>query len=117
MTTRSKAKGTAGETAAVRYVQTNLYKNAVRPALHGPNDIGDIAVPRLVFEVKLGSRLKIPQWLNEAEAERVNAKADYGILLIKPVGIGLPRVGEWWAMMRMEAMVGLLRGAGYGDQP
>ena len=49
------------------------------------------------------------------EIERVNAKADFGILAIKPNGVGLSNAGQWWAVLPMEAMVRLLREAGYGD--
>jgi hypothetical protein len=49
--------------------------------------------------VKAGRTLCLPAWLHETQVERENAKADFGILVIKPVGYGVTRVGKWWAAM------------------
>jgi hypothetical protein len=53
--------------------------------------------------------------LSETAEETKNAKADFGILAVKPNGVGLSNAGKWWAIMTIEDVVKLLRDAGYGD--
>jgi Holliday junction resolvase len=116
---KAKQKGTSAETALVRFLSGQGFPNAERRALGGGGfgeDLGDITgTPCLAWEVKNHKAYHIPAWLKETETERVNAKADYGILAVKPNGVGLTNAGQWWAIMPMEAMVRLLREAGYGD--
>lgn len=113
---RAKQKGTAAESALVKFLVGQGFPNAERRALTGAFDQGDITgTPCLAWEVKNHATYKIPAWLKETEIERVNAKADFGILAIKPNGVGLSNAGQWWAVLPMEAMVRLLREAGYGD--
>ena len=118
---KAKQKGTAAETALVRFLQGQGFPNAERRALGGGScgeDLGDITgIPALCMEVKNHRIYKIPSWLTETETERINAKADFGILVVKPVGIGMTTksVGQWWGILPMQAMIDLLREAGYGD--
>jgi len=113
---RAKQKGTAAESALVKFLVGQGFPGAERRALTGSFDQGDITgTPCLAWEVKNHTTYKIPAWIKETEFERVNAKADFGILAIKPNGVGLSNAGQWWAVLPMEAMVRLLREAGYGD--
>lgn len=113
---RSKQKGTAAETCAVEYLRLHGFPFAERRALTGSLDKGDInAAPGLCFEVKAGKTLKLREWLRETKAERGNARADHGVLVIKPVGVAGARTGEWYALMSFEDVTRLLRQAGYGD--
>jgi len=118
---KAKQKGTAAETALVRFLQGQGFPNAERRALGGGGfgeDLGDITgIPSLCMEVKNHKSYSIPAWLKETETERINAKADFGILVVKPVGVGITpdKVGQWWAIMPMQMMMDLLREAGYGD--
>ena len=118
---KAKQKGTAGETALVRFLQGQGFPGAERRALGGGGageDLGDITgIPALCMEVKNHATYKIPAWLKETEIERINAKADFGILVVKPVGVGMTpdKVGQWWGIMPMQMMMDLLRDAGYGD--
>jgi hypothetical protein len=70
------------------------------------------------MEVKNQRSYNIPAWLRETEEERQNAKADYGLLIVKPAGVGLSpdKVGQWWGIMPMWEMMNLIRDAGYGDE-
>jgi hypothetical protein len=98
--TRPKDKGTAAETLVARYLRKTYWPHAERRALSGGQDKGDITgTPGLVWEVKAAKTLCVPAWLRETEAERQNADADYATLVIKPVGVGATRVGEWYALM------------------
>ncbi len=113
----ARAKGTAAETAVVNYLRFQGWPYAERRALSGPNDKGDVTgTPDLVWEVKAGNRLDVPGWLRETEVERVNARASYGILVVKPQGVGLGNVDRWWTVLPFYQTAALLRGAGYGEQ-
>lgn len=102
----SRAIGTPTETAVVNFLRENGWPNAERRALHGSKDLGDVTgCPGLVFEVKGGAAAMnasdglLDKWLVETEQERLNARADYGILVMKRRGIGFPRAGWWTAAM------------------
>jgi len=64
---KSKQKGTAAETAVVRYLRSlnfqhagPAFPNAERRALSGGKDMGDIAgIPDTVIEVKAAETLKL----------------------------------------------------------
>lgn len=113
---RSKQKGTAAETAVVNYLRDHGFGTAERRALAGKNDLGDILTgPGLAWEIKAHKRYAIPEWLNETEDERENADAEFGILIVKPVGVGAANVGKWWFILTVDQGVAMLRDAGYGD--
>ena len=113
---RAKAKGTAAESALVRFLSGQGFPNAERRALTGQFDQGDVTgTPCLAWEVKNHKTYHFPAWLKETETERINAKADFGILVVKPNGVGLTNAGQWWAVMSVADIVNLLRDAGYGD--
>lgn len=145
MSNPSKNKGTLAETAIVRYLRDNGFAGAERRALHGAFDLGDVTgIGPLVIESKAyksgASDGQVAKWLAETELERQNAGADYGLLVMKRVGIASHRAGEWWAVLpawQFVSLIGkpgsafasdapirlllrdaitLLRLAGYGDQ-
>lgn len=110
---RSKQKGTAAETAVVRHLAP-LWPHVERRALHGTADRGDIAgIVGVCLEVKNHARYAIPEWLDELDTEITNDGADHGVLVVKPKGIGLTRVGDWWAIARLDDYLRLLKEAGY----
>lgn len=146
MTNRSKNIGTAGESAVRDYFRGNGFHGCERRALHGAFDLGDLTgIGPLVAEVKAGSAAarasdgQVASWLDETEVERQNARADYGLLVMKRAGIGPARAGEWWCVLpawqflslqgihqpripadvpirlHLRDAVTLLRVAGYGD--
>lgn len=99
MANPSKQKGTAAETAVVRYLRANGFDQAERLALHGGKDIGDIrACPGVIIEVKHWATYTdtdIVRWMCETTTERNNANADVGILVVRRGGKGNP--ADWWA--------------------
>ncbi len=112
----SKDKGTAGETAVVRYLRDNGFPHAERRALSGMHDKGDVAgVVDNVIEVKVVSRDALPQWIDETEVERVHANAHYGVCWHKRRGKGSP--GDWFVTMTGRQWVNVLHELGYGEKP
>jgi hypothetical protein len=106
---RSKAKGTAAETAVVGYLR-QWFPRAERRALHGAQDRGDIAgVPRAAVEVKAGVKPSFGAWLAEAERERIAAGAMFGAVVHKPRGVGGTRVADWHVVMTLATFAQLLR--------
>lgn len=108
--TRPKDIGTAAESAVVRWLQTHGAPAAERRALRGVNDAGDIAgVAGVCWSVKGGKAAQrasdgqVEVWLAELETQRRHAGADVGVLVMSRAGIGGPRAGAWWAVMRLWA--------------
>lgn len=100
MVNKPKIKGTNSETAVVQWLRDHGHPHCERRSLKGGADWGDITgIPGICIEVKAGKTLLLAQWLRETETERVNSRSDFGILVIKPVGMGATRTGHWWAAM------------------
>lgn len=109
---KAKQKGTAAETAVVKYLRDNGFIHAERRALHGTVDKGDITgCGSIVFEVKNHKTLDLAGWLKELEVEMANAKADTGCVVAKKRGTTNP--GDWYAVLPFSVFVGLLKEAGY----
>ena len=122
MTRRPRDIGTAGETAAKRWLQDNGWPDADRQPLRGTRDCGDLTVcryPLIVAEVKAGNAAEtapsglIGQWLAQTETERVNAGAVLAVLIVRrhrrPVGL-------WDAHMPAEGWLTLLDGSDVGGR-
>jgi hypothetical protein len=111
VTARPKDIGTAAETAVVRYLRAHGFPHAERRALTGAYDQGDVTgIPGVVIEVKGGKAAKtasdgqVAAWLAETETERVNARADVGVLVMARAGIGPANAGRWWAVLDNHAL-------------
>lgn len=112
---RSKQKGTWFETAAADYLNSRLPEEIERRTLGGTKDRGDIAGVRIngkrtVVECKSCAVLEIPKWLREAEAERLNDGAAYGIVLAKRKGIGKESMGEQLVCMTLDTLIRIMEG-------
>lgn len=123
---KSKAKGTAAETAVVKWLRLNGFPDASRRPLAGRYDVGDILlVSGLIAEVKAHATVTdglLRQWLMDTYREMDNAHCDVALLIVKR-----PRkaVGDWWAWQITRGMqpscywladtVHELRYAGWGD--
>lgn len=109
---KAKQKGTAAETAVVRYLRDNGFIHAERRALHGTLDKGDITgCGPIVFEVKDHKTITLSAWLKELHDEIVNANANTGAVVAKRRGTTNP--GDWYAVMPVSGLVKLLKEAGY----
>jgi hypothetical protein len=108
---RAKQKGTMAETAVVEFLK-KTWPAVERRTLGGKNDKGDIAgVPNSVVEVKNQKSYKISEWLRETETEKANAGVDYGILVIKPNGVGVSKTDQWWAVVSLATITELVEQA------
>lgn len=109
---KQRQKGTLHESNVVGFLRQHGFPYAERRALNGQFDLGDITgCGPLVFECKNHKELALAEWLRETEQERVNANADYGILVAKRRGVW--DAGQQYAVVSLEAMVRLLKQAGY----
>ena len=109
---KSKQKGTKFETAVVRYLTDNGFPYAERAPLAGNKDRGDITgTPGIVWECKNAREIRLAEWSDETFAEMVNAKANYGILIIKRPRYGDP--ADAYAVLPLSDIVALLKEAGY----
>lgn len=101
MVNKPRIKGTAAETAVVTYLRDHGWPYAERRSLNGALDRGDVTgCPGLCFEVKYaGFGIKMSSWLGETAAETLNSRADFGVLVVKPSGLGEARVHLWYAIM------------------
>ena len=104
MANPSKNKGTAAETAVVKYAWSQGFVNAERIALAGANDQGDVVLmrnPKIILEVKAGKSAQtaslgqISKWLDDTRRERDNANAKHGFLIVQRQGFGNGRVANW----------------------
>lgn len=104
----SRDKGTRAERWTATALQRLMYPNADRGPLRGKFDKGDIMnTPGVCFEVKDAKTWVVPKWMRETEAERVNAKADFGILVIKMPRVGYPNAHRWLTVMDFAAALQL----------
>lgn len=85
------------------------WPTAERRALSGKNDRGDVTGlgPRYVIECKAARAIELATWIDETETERVNANADYGILVIKRRN---KSVDKAYVVVPLWQMVQLMRG-------
>jgi hypothetical protein len=72
-------------------------------------DLGDIdGTPNLVWQVKDTAEKawwQVNNWLAETDTQRIAAKADFGILVVRRPGHA--HVGEWWAWLYLGDLVRL----------
>lgn len=89
------------ESAVVGYLRLNGFLQAERRSLKGSLDQGDVTgTPGLCWEVKYADGgIRMAAWVAQTEIERINSTSDFGILVIKPRGLGVRSVGRWYAVM------------------
>lgn len=119
MVNKPKQAGTAAESAVAAFLVTQGWPYAERRSLAGALDKGDITgTPGLCWEVKATScaheKVGYSGFLKECETERINATADYGIVVVKLKGYGNRRVGDWVTVMYAGDYEDLAFGLGHG---
>ena len=87
MVNRAKQKGTAFETAVVRYLSDETGDWVERRALSGAEDKGDIVgdgvLADWVLELKDHKQINLAGFIDEAEAEGRNAKSRWFAAIVK----------------------------------
>lgn len=116
----ARDKGTAAETAVVRWARANGFPWADRGPLRGAHDQGDVTLcPGVIAEVKSHAgaasvgqpaQAQLASWMAETETERANAEADIAILVVKRKGTS--DVGRWWVYVPAWVLTG-----GYDPRP
>lgn len=107
-----KAKGSAFERDVVRYLAEHGFPYAERRLAGAALDRGDIAgTPGICWECKSHARIDLPGFLAELKAEKQNAQAAVGVLVVKRRSKG---VDQAYAVMPLADMCELLQDAGWG---
>jgi hypothetical protein len=97
---KPKRIGTAAETAVNRFAQKNGFPGSVRKVQKGSKDEGDLDLcPHVIVEVKADKSLNYPEFLRQAKAEKENAGAAVGVVVVKPPGVAESRMGLWWMLL------------------
>jgi hypothetical protein len=112
-----KAKGTRFESAIVAFLRQHGFTWADRVPLSGAHDRGDVSIGpgSPVIESKNQNRHSLAEWLDEANAEAVNARAPFGVVWAHRRGKGSP--GDGYVVMDGNTFVRLLHEAGYSWEP
>lgn len=109
-------KGATFEQDTADYLAAALGDDRIeRRVKHGTNDRGDIAGlrihgKRVVVECKNHKRMELAEWVDEAETERGNDDADYGIVIHKRRGCGKAKFGGNYVTMTLETFAALAAG-------
>ena len=109
-------KGATFEQDTADYLAAALGDDRIeRRVKHGTNDRGDIAGlrihgKRVVVECKNHKRMELAEWVDEAEIERGNDDADYGIVIHKRRGCGKAKFGGNYVTMTLETFAAIAAG-------
>ena len=111
MTSPSKAKGSKFERELAQYLRERGFGKAQRRYGAGAQfDTGDITGVRdVVIEAKCVKSITLAAFMDETEAEKLNAKADLGLCVIKR---SRQPIEKAYAVMSLEEIVTLLIEAG-----
>lgn len=114
---KASRKGAGFERMVADYMARTLPDKAIdRRVKCGARDRGDIAGFSIAgldcaVECKNKARMELAQWLDEAEAERVNAGASYGVVVHKRRGCGEARMGDTYVTMTLDTLLDIARDA------
>ena len=119
---RQKQKGTAFESAIVEYLQNQLCDDTIeRRALNGTCDRGDISGVtfgghRMTLECKNENRMRLADYVREAEKEATNDAAHYYAVIHKKRGVGISTpqtVGQQYVTMPLRLFTQILKESGW----
>jgi hypothetical protein len=113
---KEAAKGGSFEQAFCDYANRRLGSDRIeRRAKNGKNDRGDIAGfyirgRRTVIECKCCKRAELAEWLKEAERERGNDDAEFGLVVHKRRGCGEKNFGGNFVTMELDTLLAIMAG-------
>lgn len=114
---KAKQKGTAFETAIVEYLQNQLCDDTIeRRALNGTCDRGDITGvtfcgQRMTLECKNENRMRLADYVREAETEAHNDNAFYYAVIHKKRGVGISTsqtIGQQYVTMPLHMLTNMI---------
>lgn len=105
-------KGSAWEARIVAYLRQHGAPHAERRVMGGTSDRGDVAgIPGWVIEAKNTAAQSLAAWVDEAELERANDRAQFAVVWHHRRGKASP--GDGYVTMTGATLVRLLAAAGY----
>lgn len=114
---RPKKKGTAFETALVRWLRERLGDERIeRRAMHGSRDMGDIyglachGNAEGIIEAKAHATVTpslVAEWQRQTEDEQANAGADFALLAIKTPNVGQKSLGRTRVRMTTSSLLAI----------
>lgn len=119
---RQKQKGTAFESAIVDYLKDKLCDDKIeRRALNGTRDRGDISGVtfcglRMVLECKNENRMRLAEYMREAETEAANDNAHYYAVIHKKRGTGISTaqtIGQQYVTMPLHIFASIIEKSGW----
>lgn len=116
MTSTQKAKGDAWERAVRDHCRDHGFPWTERTRAGYTRDHGDLHLtpgPGVIAQAKNHQRICLPEWLAQLDTQTVDAGADHGFLAVKRRGVADP--GRAYAVLELDALLRLLRAAGYGE--
>lgn len=110
----NRAKGNRYEAALVAWLRGHGWPYAERRG--GGFGGSDVAgTPGLTFECKAQAGTRLGEWVDQTDAARATAGDTYGVLCVKRRGTS--DVGQWFAVLPLDAMARLLAEAGWTAPP
>jgi hypothetical protein len=107
---RNKNRGSLFEREIVKALRYHGHRFAERAYGAGrPDDVGDISGilgGRVVIEAKDCKAFDLSGWLAEAEKERINARADFGVVVAKRRGKSAQSA---YAILTLDTLARLLK--------
>lgn len=108
----NQRKGATFEQGCADYITANSDCEVIRRRPCGKYDQGDLHGlvkngKRVTVECKNHRRMELAEWLDEAEAERVNDGGDVGVVIHKRRGKGEKSFGETYVTMTLDAFLAL----------
>jgi hypothetical protein len=116
MTSTQKAKGDAWERAVRDHCQANGFPWTERTRAGYARDHGDLHLvpgPAVIGQAKNYARINLPEWLAQLAEQITDSGAEHGFLAVKRRGVADP--GRSYAVLELDALLRLLRVAGYGE--
>lgn len=114
---RESRKGNGFSEDVANYLASRLGDDRIeRRVLHGTKDRGDIAGllfrgRKVAVECKNCKDMRLSTWVDEAEEERGNDDAEFGIVVHKRKGRGAKRFGENYVTMTLDTYCAMTAGS------
>lgn len=110
------------ETAVARWFRVHGWPFA-EPVGAGRDGTDVTGVPGLLVEVKARRDLRPVEWLRQHKQFAISFDNEpkqrpiaHVLVVFRPDGFGIERVGAWGVMMRLDSFTSLLHEAGYGTK-